>query len=206
MAFINHFADTANRFLRSSEAQKGLGKITGGIESFMSGKGGKAAGALSAGMGFIHSDQGRAGAFYGGLAGGVGGMMSSDRDMGLFTGAAMGATAGYRTAKGGIRNSSALGAGLGGLYGAVSDDTSILGGAMMGAAAFGSGMRYGRGAMRYHNRGSGKRMSDMAHTVLGPNRGKQGSRRVGRKRSMQDTGRATFRAMTNDVGKMWVRN
>jgi len=83
-----------------------------------------------------------AGAFYGGLAGGAGGVLSNDRDMHWYTGAAQGAFAGAQMTRHGLSGLGVAGAAVGGIYGMMSNDTSIMTGAFMGAGA-GAMMRHG---------------------------------------------------------------
>ena len=76
------------------------------------------------------------GMVYGAGIGGVGGVLSSDRDMHWYTGAAQGAFAGAQIATHGLSGMGVGGAAAGAIYGMLSDDTSIMGGAFMGCLLY----------------------------------------------------------------------
>ena len=160
-------------------------------------------------LNFVHSNDTATGAFYGGAAGAVGGLMSNDRDVGMLSGASMGAVAGVRGMTKGLRGGT-MGAGLaGGLYGMFSDDTSVIGGAFMGASSFASlSGKYATGFGKVRKMGGrgaynlvGDKPSRRGVTAKPRGRGASGFR--GQGGGIARAGRATYNAMKRDVGQFW---
>jgi hypothetical protein len=153
------------------------------------------------------------GMVYGGIAGAAGGVLSSDRDMHWYTGAAQGAFAGAQIATHGLSGMGVGGAAAGAVYGMMSDDTSIMGGAFMGAS-LGAARRYSKApglaakrADRLYKAQTAPNLGTIAgKPIHGPRR--PVTRRTGKKtpgfaRKVGFGTNAIYNAMKRDVGFGW---
>jgi len=100
------------------------------------------------GLSAVGNNPSHASALYGAGAGAVGGFFSRDEDMGAFQGALLGAAVGYSGAYKGFSHSNFAGAALGAVWAGLSNDTSLLGGAAMGATGARALHSYGKVAMQ----------------------------------------------------------
>jgi len=119
----------------------GKGRGYSGVDGMESGMGSDM---LKAAFDFAGKSGVHAGTAAGAAAGAVGGILSSDQDQSWYTGAAQGAFAGTQLARKGLSGRGVAGAVMGGLYGMAADDTSIMGGALMGGLGAGAGVRYAK--------------------------------------------------------------
>jgi len=154
--------------------------------------------------GKVQSSATLTGAVGGGAIGGVGGLTSGDRDMSFWKGATMGAVAGVRTARGGVSQNALSGGIAGAIWGGISDDTSVIGGAFAGAAMGGMGLKYAGGFAKIKN------LKSPVYDKTYVTDAVTGKRSVAtRTKSGYDTvgwggaARATKKAMMKDIGRSW---
>lgn len=177
--------------IKASAASAAFGRLN----SWASGYLGKEVNAMKAGMiqdmgqaalKFTASSPLNAATAIGGGAGAVGGMLSSDRDQSWYTGMAQGAFAARNISKHGLSGQGVTGAALGAVYGMFSDDTSIMGGAFMGAG-LGAGGRYKKIGTQAYNRAAKATMVKTQKATSRANRVGFGMRAV-RNAISRDTG------------------
>jgi len=137
--------------IRAGAAQEFFSNIVGkgrGYSEVDSMESGMGSDMLKAAFDFAGKSGVHAATAVGAVGGAVGGILSSDADQSWYTGAAQGAFAGTQIARRGLGGRGVAGAVMGGLYGMGADDTSIMGGALMGGLGAGAGVRYARHGFR----------------------------------------------------------
>lgn len=143
--------------IAASAAKGAFSKLHGVASSFTKGmEPGTISGLARGAADIAGKDPGLA---YGAGIGAVGGVLSGDRDQHWYVGAAQGAFAGAQISSRGLSGMGVAGAIGGALYGMVSDDTSIMTGAFVGAG-LGAANRYRGAALKHMRQGDlGKKFS-----------------------------------------------